>query len=214
MAPHSPRKAKTFGLLLLAVSGGCAPRDNGGARAPTPPPAEFLVATQDSTFWISTKGAKVRARGAPLTLARYDGRFYEIFIADDDRSYSDALLVGLRVYRRDLEHGDSAVVFEDSIVPRVAHEYSVAHPSAHRLSPDEDGDEDPPMQAMADLQVVDVHGPYLSFEYHVDVSKRGSAPWHATRRGVLDLRSGRAARVGDLFTAAVASALIDSGKLE
>ncbi|HWC44848.1 MAG TPA: hypothetical protein VG868_01935, partial [Casimicrobiaceae bacterium] len=131
---HSLRKHIKLGLVLLAASGACAaPRDGGGTRAPSPPPAEFLVATQDSTFWISTAEAKVRARGAPLILARYDGRFYEIFIADDDRSYADALLVGLRLYRRDLERGDSAVVFEDSIVPRVAREYGRAHPGAHPL---------------------------------------------------------------------------------
>jgi hypothetical protein len=65
---------------------------------------------------------------------------------------------------------------------------------------------------MADLQVVDVHGPFLSFEYHVDVTTRGGEPWHATRRGVLDLRSGHPARVSDLFSAATAAALIDSGK--
>lgn len=215
MAFHAPPKDMGLGLLLLAASAGCAaPRDNGAARTTPPPPAEFLVATQDSTFWISTTGAKIRARGAPLILARYDGRFYEIFIADDDRSYSDALLVGLRLYRRDLERGDSAVVFEDSIVPRVAREYSLAHPGAHPLEPDEDGDEDPPTQAMADLQVVDVHGPYLSFEYHVDVTKVGMPPWHATRRGVIDLRSGKTVRVTDLFPPSVASALIDSGKRE
>ena len=215
MAFHSPPKDIGLALLLLAAGGGCdATRDNGAARTTPPPPAEFLVATQDSTFWISTTGAKIRARGAPLILARYDGRFYEIFIADDDRSYADALLVGLRLYRRDLERGDSAVVFEDSIVPRVAREYSLAHPGAHPLSPDEDGDEDPPTQAMADLQVVDVHGPYLSFEYHVDVTKVGTPPWHATRRGVIDLRSGKPARVSDLFPPSVASALIDSGKRE
>lgn len=215
MVFHSPRQAIRLGLLLLAVIGGCAaPRDTGSARTASPPPAEFLVATQDSTFWISTAGAKVRARGAPLLLARYDGRFYEIFIADDDRSYSDALLVGLRLYRRDLERGDSAIVFEDSIVPRVAREFSLAHPSAHRLSPNEDGDEDPPTQALADLQIVDVHGPYLSFEYHVDVTSVGTQPWHATRRGVIDLRSGKSARLSDLFPSSVASALIDSGKRE
>lgn len=215
MALHSPPKSTGIALALLAAGAGCAsPRDKSAQSAAPPPAAEFLVATQDSTFWISTTGAKIRARGAPLVLARYDGRFYEIFVADDDRSYSDALLVGLRVYRRDLERGDSAVVFEDSIVPRVAREYSLAHPGAHPLAPDEDGDEDPPTQALADLQVVDVHGPYLSFEYHVDVTKIGMQPWHATRRGVIDLRSGKPARISDLFPASVASALIDSGKRE
>ena len=215
MGLYSPPKATGLGLLLLAAATACAsPREKGAAPSAAPPAAEFLVATQDSTFWISTTGAKIRARGAPLVLARYDGRFYEIFIADDDRSYADALLVGLRLYRRDLERGDSAVVFEDSIVPRIAREYSLAHPGAHPLAPDEDGDEDPPTQALADLQVVDVHGPYLSFEYHVDVTKIGMQPWHATRRGVIDLRSGRPAHVADLFPPSVASALIDSGKRE
>ena len=214
MARYSPPKSIGIGLLLAAGSACASPRDRNAAPSAAPPPAEFLVATQDSTFWVSTAGAKVRTRGAPLVLARYDGRFYEIFVADDDRSYADALLVGLRLYRRDLERGDSAVVFEDSIVPRVAREYSLAHPGAHPLAPDEDGDEDPPTQAMADLQVVDVHGPYLSFEYHVDITRTGRPPWHAARRGVIDLRSGKPARIADLFPPAVASALIDSAKRE
>jgi hypothetical protein len=198
--------------LLLAV--GCAQRDRAGSPSASPPPAEFLLATQDSTFWVSTNGRTLHARGAPLTLAHYDGRFYEVFLADDDRSYRDALLVGLRVYRRDLLQGDSAVVFEDTIVPRLAREYAKAHPGARVLRPDEDGNEDPSTQAMADLQVVDVHGPYLSFEYHVDVSKRGTNPWHTTRRGVIDLRSGRSATVADLFSVGIAAALIDSGRHE
>jgi hypothetical protein len=212
MAFYSPRSIIAWALLL---TGACSPGDrNGQSNSAPPPPAEFLVATQDSTFWVNTNGHTIRARGAPLTVAQYDGRFFEIFLADDDRSYQDALLVGLRVYRRDLVRGDSAVVFEDSIVPRIAREYAAQHPGAHRLSPEEDGDENPATQAMADLQVVDVHGPFLSFEYHVDVSRRGIDPWHATRRGVIDLRSGHVARLADLFEPKVASALIDSGKHE
>jgi hypothetical protein len=35
-----------------------------------------------------------------------DGRFYELNVTDDDRSYGDAVLVGQRVYRRDLENDD------------------------------------------------------------------------------------------------------------
>lgn len=202
-------------LCAVLTVAACGHRDSlkrGSAAAP--PRAEFLVATQDSTFWVSTDGAKVRARGAPLTLARYDGRFFELYVADDDRSFQDATLVGFRLYRRDLQGGDSAVVFEDSIVPRIARQYLAAHPRAHRLAPDEDGDEDPATQATADLQVVDVHGPYLSYEYHVDVAQPNARPWHATRRGVIDLRSGRPARLSDLFPANVAAALIDSGRRE
>src|SRR5437868_8253644 len=213
MAFSSSATRLGFALVLAAA---CGPRDPGAlSKGGSPPPqAEFLVATQDSTFWVTTKGTAVRARGAPLTLAQYDGRFFEIYLADDDRSFPDALLVGLRVYRRDLLKGDSTIVFEDSIVPRIAREYANAHPGVRRLSPEEDGAEDPATQAMADLQVVDVHGPFLSFEYHVDVSRRGAAPWHSARRGVLDLRAGRPTRLGDLFPAPVAAALVDSGKHE
>jgi hypothetical protein len=203
-----------LGCAILMV-GACRHRDSGKtASSAAPPHAEFLVATRDSTFWVSTNGARVRARGAPLTLARYDGRFFELYLADDDRSFQDATLVGLRLYRRDLQQGDSAVVFEDSIIPRLAREYLAAHPRAQRLAPDEDGDEDPATQATADLQVVDVDGPYLSYEYHVDVAQPNARPWHATRRGVIDLRAGKPALLSDLFPAQVASALIDSGRHE
>ena len=212
MAFSSPLSRPAWVLLLVAA---CGRAHGPSATAGGPPPhAEFLVATQDSTFWITTKGSTVRARGVPITLARYDGRFSEIYLADDDRSFQDALLVGFRVYRRDLIGGDSTLVFQDTIVPRIAREYASAHPGAHRLAPDEDGNEDPSTQAMADLQVIDVHGPYLSYEYHVDLQNRGAEPWHFTRRGVIDLRSGRSTRVSDLFSSAVATALIDSGKRE
>jgi hypothetical protein len=209
MAFTSPRSLLCSATLLVAA---CGTRDPHASTANPPPPAEFLVATQDSTFWVRAERSGVRVRGAPLTLAKYGGRFYEIFLADDDRSYDDALLVGLRLYRRDLLDGDSTVVFEDSIVPRLAREYAHAHPGARPLGPDQDGAEDPPTQALADLEVVGVQGPYLSFEYHVDVTNRGADPWHATRRGVIDLRSGRSARVADLLPAKLAATVVDSGR--
>src|SRR5205085_12290696 len=113
MAFSSPSRYLGWTLVLVAACGRRDPAALSTAGGPPPPHAEFLVATQDSTFWITTKGTNVRARGAPLTLAQYDGRFFEIYLADDDRSYPAALLVGLRVYRRDLLKGASVLVFED-----------------------------------------------------------------------------------------------------
>lgn len=210
MVTPSFRLALTGAVVLL---GACGTRGNRRVAAP-PPSAEFLVATQDSTFWVRTDPAGIRVRGAPITLARFDDHFYEIFLTDDDRSYENALLVGLRLYRRDLTAGDSVIVFEDTIVPRMAREYGRAHPSEHPLGPDEDGSDDPPMQALADLDIVGVHGPYLSYEYHVDVTNRGAEPWHATRRGVIDLRSGRSLGVADFMAAPAAKSLLASGKRE
>src|SRR4051812_36184107 len=83
-------------MAISACSG-----SNAGASSP-PPRAEFLLSTVDSTFWIATTSGKVHVRGAPLVLAHYDGRFYELYTADDDRSYDDAYLVSERLYRRDL----------------------------------------------------------------------------------------------------------------
>lgn len=213
MAFLPPRSLLCSTTLLLAACG-TRERHVAATNSPPPPRAEFLVATQDSTFWVHTEPTGVRVRGVALTLAHFGGRYYEIFLADDDRSYDDALLVGLRLYRRDLLDGDSAVVFEDTIVPRMAREYARAHPGAHPLSPDEDGADDPPTQALADLEVVGLQGPYLSFEYHVDVTSRGTDPWHATRRGVIDLRTGRAARVADLVPAKLAASLVETGRRE
>ena len=75
--------------------------------------------------------------GAPLTLANVDGRFYELYVADDDRSYFDALLVGQRIYRRDLVSGDSVEVFVDDRVAEVARDFAKAHPEERPLAPHE-----------------------------------------------------------------------------
>ena len=189
-----------------------APRRSVPVAAP-PPAAEFLLATADSTFWVRTTPDGIRAHGAPLLLANYGGRFYEIFVADDDRSYEDALLVGQRLYRRDLAGGDSVVLFADTIVPRLAGTYARAHPSERPLKPEEDVRENPHIRATAEVDVLDVHGPYLSFQYHADVAQPGGSAWHTTRHGVLDLRSGRSMAVADLFGDAIAERVLRVGRV-
>ena len=199
----------TAALSLALVAAGCARSGTAGARAPR---AEFLVSTADSTFWVSTTGGEVHLRGAPLMLAAYGGHFYELYTADDDYSYQDALLVGERLYRRDIVSDDSLVVLADTTVPRLAVAYAKAHPDERPLDPDEDGDADPPTSATAELDVLEVFGPYLSFEYHVDVTSPGAHAWHATRRGVLDLRTGKSVRVADLFGDSTAARITSAGR--
>src|SRR5262249_21750207 len=109
-----------FGIavaIALAVAACARPSDPGSQP---PPAAEFLVSGTDSTFWVATTNGGTRVRGAPLVLANYDGKFYELYSADDDYSFPDASLVGERLYRRDLISGDSSLVFADTVVPRVA----------------------------------------------------------------------------------------------
>src|SRR5206468_3726919 len=105
-----PLLASSLALLGVAGCRAAAPRPVG-----KPPAADFVLAAGDSSFWVRSENGTVSVRGAPLELAHVDGRFYEIYVEDDDRSFEDAVLVGQRVYRRDLISGDSLLVYEDTI---------------------------------------------------------------------------------------------------
>ena len=210
--PFLPRGARGAGAALIPIAamlGAC-----GRSRTPAapPPPAEFLLQSVDSAFWVSTTSGQTRVRGVPIVLARLGSRWYELYASDDDYSYDDALLVGERLYRRDLFTNDSVAMFADTIVPRLAREYAQAHPDQDPLAPDEEGEADPSTQATAQIDVLDVFGPFLSYEYHVDVDVPGSRPWHTTRRGVLDLRSGKEAALPQVIGPGEAARVTAAGR--
>ena len=104
--------------LLPALLPACESSGGGGPGVS----AEFLLLAGDSTFWVKSKGdgERLRTRGSPIQLARYAGKFYELYVGDDDRSYYDAIIVGQRIFRRDLVSGDSVAVFEDSTITAFA----------------------------------------------------------------------------------------------
>jgi hypothetical protein len=211
IAAAARSSSRLFAGALLVLSLGCS-RSHAAARD-VPPSAEFLVTGGDSTYWVATGGGpRARVRGVPLTLARYDGRFYELYVADEDLSYNDALLLGQRVYRRDLVTGDSLLVFADTTVPRIAEAYARAHPDEQPLAPNEDGEANPSTSATAEVDLLDVYGPYLSFEYHVDIALPRAHPFHSTRRGVIDLRAGKPISVTAVLGASQAQHLVATGR--
>jgi hypothetical protein len=177
-----------------------------------PPRAEFLLASEDSTFWVESSREGVHVRGVPILLARYDGRFYELYTAEQDFSYNDALLLGERLYRRDIMSGDSLPLFADTTVARVAAAYARAHPDEAPLRPDQEGEANPGTSASASVDVLGVFGPYISYEYHVDIDLPGSRPWHSTRRGVIDLRTGTGLGLADLFGPQIGGDLARQGR--
>ena len=196
--PLLPLLATSLALLPVA---GC--RDAASRRVARPPAADFVLAAGDSSFWVTSADGVVHVRGAPLEIARVDGRFYELYVEDDDRSFEDAVLIGQRVYRRDLITGDSLIVYEDTIVPRLAALYGRLHPGDARLQPNDDASDDPLWRATTTVDLTALHGPFLSFSLHTDVERDDASPWHASRRGVIDLTNGRPASlarvaVGDL----------------
>ncbi len=175
----------------------------GSAAKPSAVPrADLIVVTADSTYWITSAPQGLRIRGVPMLLARVDGRFREIYVSDDDRSFYNAVLVGQRLWSRDLIRGDSVELFADTLVPRYALAYAKAHPDEAPLLKDEETADRPRTSVTADLEVLGVHGPYISFEYRTDMDvtgERNNADRHTARRGVIDLRTGHAVTVATLF---------------
>jgi hypothetical protein len=84
----------------------------------------------------------------------------------------------------------------------------VAHPDERPLAPDEEASDDPDIYATADLEVVGLHGPYLSFEQHADIGLPDGSEIHTIRRGVVDLRTSSQRSVSDLFGAREARRVI------
>lgn len=170
---------------------------------------DFVLNAGDSSFWVTADGRSptIRMRGAPLRLAHYGGRFYEVYAEDDDRSFENALLVGEQLYRRDLITNDSAPVFSDSVIPRLAARYASAHPDEQPLGPNDEEPDDASTSATTEVDVLDVYGPFLSYEYRSDIHLPSRSASHVTRHGVLDLRTGQNLRLADLFGASAAAQL-------
>jgi hypothetical protein len=206
------RRRRAASLLAsLALLAGC--RERGASpKAAAAPSAEFLLSAGDSTYWVTSDAAGVRVRSSPMFLARYGGHLYEIYAADDDRSYYDAVFTSQRIYRRDLEHGDSVPVFDDETVPTLARGYATAHPHERPLAPDDEGADEPRTVATTDVSLVDVHGPYLTFETRDDIDVDGGVERHAMHRGVVDLRTARSASLVELFGDAAATTLAADGR--
>ncbi len=150
------RRPCAFSLSLLATVG-CRT-----SRQPTPE-SSFVINAGDSTYWVTTSATASKVRSAPFLLVSVDGRFHEIFVADDDQSFYNA--------------------------GGVAREYQRTHPNERQLDADEEENPDAEAIASTDTQVIEVLGPYLTYEQHLDLDGPWLRPAHTTRRGVIDLRT-------------------------
>lgn len=206
MNPMRPRTLAAAAVLAIA---GC--HDDVRPRGSAPPRAEFLVAAGDSTYWIRTTTDGIRRRGSSMMLAHFGGDFYEIYTADEDRSFYDAVFVGQRVYSRDLVSGDSTLVYRDTIVPAAERHWAAMHPDDSPLQPDEDASDHPSASATADIELLDVHDAYLSLEHHTDVDVAGLRHLHRTVRRVVDLRTRRDATVRDAFGDSAGRSIVAAG---
>lgn len=188
------RRALVLSLALLGFAA-CERVD----PPPPAPPTEFLVAAGDSVFWIRSEADGIRVRGAPMLLTLVGGRLAELYVTDEDLSFYDAVYVGQRLFKRDLVNGDSVQLFADTLMRALARNYAAANPDELPLNDDEVGSEDPRIVASAEIVVLDVTGPWASYEYRTDVDVIGRPSSFGLRRGVLDLRTGLPSSLESLF---------------
>jgi hypothetical protein len=152
------------------------------------------VSAGDQTYWVrSDNSGPPKIRASPLILARTDGRYYEIFVGEIDRSFPRALLSGERVFRRELATGDSTVIYDDTAIIHLAEEYHRQHPRTPLLGPDDDPDDDIDVTAVGETDILNVLGPYIALEHRLSIERRDDHDQDDTTRAVIDIRNGKPA---------------------
>ncbi len=186
------RRVRALFALSLGAAALVAACGDRASRGEALPPAEFLFAAGDSTYWVRSGGDGMRVRSAPILLTEVDGRLFEIFLGDEGAEYPDASFASARLWSRELQHRDSTLLFGDSTVLRELAAWRRAHPRDEEIDPaDEEMPNDPRTVVNDDIEIIDVHGPYITIEHLLNVDLDGGpAHRHAGRRMVLDVRSG------------------------
>jgi len=209
MTAITRHRAALFAIMTAAAA--CSSR---GAAGRVPPSAEFLFAAGDSTYWVRSSSDGMRVRSAPILLTQVDGKFYEVFIAEDGADYDEASFSTSQLWSRELASKDSSLLFSDSTVMKEASLWKKANPTAAPIeSDDEDAPTDPRTIVRDEIEIVDVHGPFLTFRQIVDIDVEGrSAHTHAGRRVVVDVRTGKLASLTALFGASEAARIISAGE--
>jgi len=199
-------------VVIAAAAVGAVSCSRGGDNHP--PAAEFLVAAGDSTFWVRSADAGVQVRSAPILLTQVDGAFYEVFIAEDGIDYEDAGFAAARIVARDITRSDSLMLFDEGTVMREAAAWKQRHPGEEAIDPDDEQlPDDPATLVTEEIEILDVHGPWVTFNHllDLDIAAEGadSVPHrHEGKRYVINVRTGERATVATLFGASEAARVI------
>ena len=179
-------------VAAVATVAACGDRASRGESLPS---AEFLFAAGDSTYWVRSGEDGMRVRSAPILLTDVDGRLFEIFLGDDGAEFPDASFASARLWSRAIQRGDSTRLFGDSTVMRELAGWRRAHPRDAEIDPaDEELPDDPRTVVHDEIEIIDVHGPYLTLEHLLNIDIDGGPPHrHDARRMVVDVRSGATA---------------------
>lgn len=203
-------------LLVCALVGARTFGACGGVRDAKsgPPPAEFLFAAGDSTYWVRSADDGLRLRSAPILLTQIEGAFYEVFIAEDGVDFEDAAFSVARIYARNVTRKDSVALFDDGTVMREATAWRLRHPGETPLDAEnEQLPDDPNTVVSEEIEILDVHGPWVTFNHLLDIDVADRDPHrHAGRRYVVDVRTGKRASLATLFGDTEARRLIAAAR--
>ena len=198
-------------LTLLFGTGAC----DGAPPAPrVPPNSEFLLAAGDSTYWVTSGASGARVRSAPILLTQIDGQFFEVFIAADGVDYEDAGFAVSRVFSRNVNQRDSVLLFDEGSVMREATAWKQRHPNEPAVDPDDEPlPTDPATMVSEEIEVLDVHGPWVTINHLLDIDVADKTPHrHVGKRRVIDVRTGTTGTLAVLFGAAEARRLVEAGR--
>jgi hypothetical protein len=152
-----------------------------------PPAAEFLVADGGSTYWVTSGPTGIHARVSPLILTRAGGRYYQVFVSEQTRSYQDAVFSAEPIYRRDLVTGDTTLLWEDAKISAWEKVYLSRNPSAQLVDPGDDSDDEAvALSATGEADIVGVVGPYVLYS-HSSTIESSEMEQADTARGILDV---------------------------
>lgn len=208
------RPVRTLGAVVSVLAALAAAVLSACGDAPqavgTLPAAEFLFAAGDSTYWVRSSGEGMRVRSAPILLTDVDGRLFEIFMSDDGAEYPDASFATVRLWSRALRSSDSTLLFADSTVLRELAAWRKANPAELEVDPNADDVPDDPRTVVHDeIEILDVHGPYITFEHLLNADIEGGPPHqHRGKRYVVDVRSGHRPMLSELLGATEASRVL------
>ena len=175
---------RSLRLLFLIPVIGCS------LPAPEPPVAEFLVADGSATYWVQSGPRGITARVSPLILTTANDRFYQVFVGESARSYSDAVFITEPMFRRDLVTGDSTLLLEDSVIDRWEKDYLALSPGARLLDPDDADEGDVDFAASSEVDILGVIGPYVLYDQRATVERPDYSKTDSSR-GAVDIRSGK-----------------------
>lgn len=175
---------RSLRLLFLIPLVGCS------LPAPEPPVAEFLVADGSATYWVQSGPRGITARVSPLILTTANDRFYQVYVGESARSYSDAVFITEPVFRRDLVTGDSTLLLEDSVVGKWEKHYLALSPGARLLDPDDAEEAEVDFAASGEIDILGVIGPYVLYDQRATVERADYSKTDSSR-GAIDIRSGK-----------------------